>query len=428
MFLTLEDPRAQVKGSVDPLGLQPIWTGFGRHLVTNLTTVTTSVRQFTVLMMGRWIAQDLIERGRVGEDDALPLFLRFEQIAGYARHTVHGVDDDIRGIERIMRNLSESRRVTIQDDASGMILSDQKTYGIWGLYSVSARISGLLDPDSLGVTPMADEFLDRSAKPVLQSVEKELTRLMLRGGDIDPRRNTTVRALADVMNPVLSDDESDFYGSTLRDASRVQEPELTTAARRQARFARMLRNHATLTEPVGRTELTVILERARDSDPDLAHPVDRVIRLESLLAIAHEVFRFAQSRSGQTLTSLATELSDRWGQRLPNLESNTLHDLHEEIVRHAGTENAAFAMQACDAFANGDYEGAIETLIAWNANVMHARRGAAWIQLEAGGRLDCRFRAPEQPLPTGDDLKTFWRNTYFIDSLKSVIHQVESQA
>ena len=44
MFLTLEDPRAQVKGSRDPLGVQPLWSGFGRHLVRNLTTVTTSVR------------------------------------------------------------------------------------------------------------------------------------------------------------------------------------------------------------------------------------------------------------------------------------------------------------------------------------------------------------------------------------------------
>jgi hypothetical protein len=48
-FLTLEDPNAKIKGSRDPLGVQPIWSAFGRHVVTNLTTQSTSVRGFTVL-------------------------------------------------------------------------------------------------------------------------------------------------------------------------------------------------------------------------------------------------------------------------------------------------------------------------------------------------------------------------------------------
>ena len=34
MFLTLEDPNAKIKGSRDPLGAQPIWAAFGRHVVT----------------------------------------------------------------------------------------------------------------------------------------------------------------------------------------------------------------------------------------------------------------------------------------------------------------------------------------------------------------------------------------------------------
>ena len=44
MFLTLEDPNAKIKGSRDPLGAQPIWASFGRHVVTNLTMQTNSAR------------------------------------------------------------------------------------------------------------------------------------------------------------------------------------------------------------------------------------------------------------------------------------------------------------------------------------------------------------------------------------------------
>jgi hypothetical protein len=50
-FLTDLDTQAAIKGSRDPLGLQTIWTRLGRHVVDNVTTVSTSVRDFTTLVL-----------------------------------------------------------------------------------------------------------------------------------------------------------------------------------------------------------------------------------------------------------------------------------------------------------------------------------------------------------------------------------------
>ena len=134
MFLTLEDPNAGIHGSRDPLGVQPVWASFGRHVVTNLTTVTNSIRGFTILLLGRMLTEKMIDKGTTGEQDALSIFLRAEQIGSYSRYLAHGVDNDIRGIERVKRFVDEHRSsVPIQDDISGMILSDQKVYGLWGL-------------------------------------------------------------------------------------------------------------------------------------------------------------------------------------------------------------------------------------------------------------------------------------------------------
>ncbi len=68
MFLTLEDPRAKVQGSRDPLGALPIWAAFGRKLVTNLTTVSNSVRGFTIVLLARYYTERLIEDREVGEE------------------------------------------------------------------------------------------------------------------------------------------------------------------------------------------------------------------------------------------------------------------------------------------------------------------------------------------------------------------------
>jgi hypothetical protein len=61
-FLTDIDSRAAVKGSRDPLALVPVWSFFGRKVVGNLSTVTDSVRGFTTLLIGYYLAQEIQDR------------------------------------------------------------------------------------------------------------------------------------------------------------------------------------------------------------------------------------------------------------------------------------------------------------------------------------------------------------------------------
>ena len=83
-FLTDLDSRAAVKGSRDPLGAQAVWTRFGRHVVGNLTTVTTSVRDFTTLLLGYLWAERI--SAEVGPGSELATFLKkWEQLASYSR-------------------------------------------------------------------------------------------------------------------------------------------------------------------------------------------------------------------------------------------------------------------------------------------------------------------------------------------------------
>ena len=76
-------------------------------------------------------------------------------------------------------------------------------------------------------------------------------------------------------------------------------------------------------------------------------------------------------------------------------------------------------MNKCDhALGVGAYEDAIMALLEWNKLVMVARKAAPWIQLTSG-KLDVRYRGQERELPDGDALPELWRNSYFIDALKS---------
>jgi hypothetical protein len=422
MFLTLEDPNARIHGSRDPLGVQPVWASFGRHVVTNLTTVTTSIRGFTVLLLGRLLTEKMIEKGIAGEQDALSIFLRTEQIGSYARHLTHGVDDDIRGIERVKRFVEENRSaVPIQDDATGMILSDQKVYGLWGLYSVSARTSGLIADGPVGLTEFAREFADKNYWPVLQGVEKKLFKLLKEGGKLRTHKKAPVfSAVSKLLPQLLTGQEIWFYSKTLRDALHVKDNQ---PAKRQSLFAELLKNHSDLKDYTGREEILRLAKAARGKDEALARRLEKIARLEAFFAPAEAIFDYLQTRGDQKPADLASKLRDHWGTQVPYLTESSLDDILPEIVDVVGKELGA-TMKQCDlALGAGAYEDAIMALLDWNKLVMAARKAAPWIQLTSG-KLDVRYRGQEKELPDGKMLPGLWRNSYFIDALKSIVHHL----
>ena len=419
MFLTLEDPNARIHGSRDPLGVQPVWASFGRHVVTNLTTVTTSIRGFTVLLLGRLLAEKMIEKGAAGEQDALSIFLRTEQIGSYVRHLAHGVDSDIRGIERVKRFVEESGpNVPIQDDASGMILSDQKVYGLWGIYSVSARTSGMIADGPVGLTEFARDFTDKNYWPILQSVETKLFKLLKDGGKLWTHSNDPIfSAVSKILPQTFTDAEIWFYSQTLRDAQHVKN---NPSARRQPLFAKLLENNSDLHDEINREEILNLAKAANGEDETLSSRLKKIVRLEALFAPAEAIFDYLQTRGRQKPADLALKIQNHWGKQVPHLDTN-LDDIFPEIVAVTGKELGG-AMSKCDHALNaGAYEDAIMALLEWNKLVMAARKAAPWIQLTSG-KLDVRYRGQEKELPDGDALPQLWRNSYFIDALKSIVH------
>jgi len=423
-FLTLEDPNAKIKGSRDPLGIQPVWAAFGRHVVTNLTTQSTSVRGFTILLLGRYFAARLIEDGTVSQEEALNVFLRMEQIGAYIRYVAHKLEGNIRGIERVMTFLEEGRgKVNIQSDRRGMILSDQKTYGLWGLYSVPARTSGMIPEGSFGVTEKAREFIERNYMPSLESVTNPLLRLLSRGGTLDTRTKEPVFvALTKILSETFTPEEIEFYGHYLRDGLEVK----TTSRERQARFRDLLEANIDLDAQVGRKEVLQLSETAQGVDVALAEYLKRITHLEALLAPAAVIFDYILTQSGQRPKDVAAKLVKHWGGGVPNLDPSKFREILPEIRETSTSEISAAVARSHEALTTGNYEEAVFAVMDWNTKVMVVRNAAPWARLAEDGRIDVRYRGIERLLPDADDLPMLWHNSYFIDSLKSVTRQLRN--
>ncbi|MEW6690576.1 MAG: hypothetical protein AB1452_15980, partial [Pseudomonadota bacterium] len=268
-FLTDLDSRAQIKGSRDPIGAQAIWTRFGRHVVGNLTTVSNSVRDFTTTLLGYCVAEEI---GKAEPGSELATFLKWEQLCAYAR-AHYNRDFAFRGTERVRERLTESAKVVLSDASRHQILSDQPTYGLWGLYSVPSAASGLLEQDPIRLKTDALAFVDefylpklkaaglRTLAPVLDLLRRAEAQL-----DLAKDPFGVAQAVAKLLDRRMHDAERRFYGRHLVDGG----PEDSTGGK-QALLAQAMEELTNLAELVLSDSLVRAIAkeaRRRGSDAD----------------------------------------------------------------------------------------------------------------------------------------------------------------
>lgn len=423
-FFTDIDPRAAVKGSRDPLGLVPIWGRIGRHLVGNLSTVSNSLRGFTTLLLAHSFAEIIEERKGRTSESKLALFLKFEQLAAYCR--LKRGDGDFRGVERARRFLSDDKVVRISAKVEGQILTNQKVYGLWGLYSVPARESGLLEVDENVLTREARLFVEaeylrqlssggaRHRQPIAELLEPPVTRLEVQG-----RHAQVVKALGDLLTRPVTGRERSFYREALLHGG----PRDSTKG--------IQRTLVALLRPGGpqsfdRTYLRAIQKAARKA-PTVPEAIplwlDRIDAAESLLVPADRLFRYLLGRDGKRIPDVAKEVRSAWGKKVGSVRAAELGPIRLEL----GLEDEAAGRrweELGNALAGGDYARAVELVLEQNAVVMTKRGGAApWAEVR-DGKLRIRFRDETGFLGEGESLDEVWRHDFFLNSLQALTYQL----
>jgi len=430
-FLTDLDSRAEIKGSRDPLGLVPVWSRFGRKVVGNLSTVSNSVRGFTTLLLGYYFAEEAREAAH-DQKATLDTFLKFEQLASYSR--LHCLEDrGFRGVERVAKRLSESRKVTLGTDTNSQILSNQKIYGIWGLFSVPARASGILQTNSPTLSPHARAFVEKTYIAPLKRNGGKVTRQiadMLRRTKADlfvgGRDAALVKAIAELHTPALTAAEVNFYHHHL-----VNGGDTDSTDGCQPELARLLRTCPSDTA-FGVAELRAVIKAAGKAGGNhaLADRLEQIRILESLLIPMTMAFSFMLSRNRQTLQTIAGEIRGVWGKQLAHVDPTSVEALRPSLLA-AFQQNDGAADRfifIAKALAGGEYTTVLEHLLAHNLHVMQERNGSQpWAHL-TNGKLDVRYHDETTRILSGDELPELWRNTYFINSLHQVVVSVGAAA
>lgn len=408
-FLTALDTRASVKGSRDPLGLQGIWTRLGRHVVGNLTTVTNSVADFRTTVLGYYFAE--IIAGEDGSGSELDSFLKWEQLAAYGRWEQK--DRAFRGTERVGERLSQGGPIMISADRTHHILGNQKTYGLWGLYTVAARTSGMLVDEPARVSAAAREFVESEYLPKLPA--KWIVGVLgSRTTRVDPA-GREFRQVARCVAGELTAAERAFYREHLvyggpNDLTKGRQKQLASM------FVELDETDFAWSPKLVRALVKTAARRGADWEP-LAGYLERIRICESVIVPVSMLFRFLLGLDGSDRKTAVDRLRKCWGDGLA-LDVDAFAELRGEIG-DGDADTAGRWVAIARATASGRYAELVELAVQQNAAVMKARGGAPWCTLE-NDRFAVKFRDEEGDLPTARDIQGLWLFPYFMDSLRTV--------
>ena len=392
-FLSLLDDRAKPKGSRDPLGFELVWTHYGRQVIGNLTTVTSSLSNFAVALLGfRWaneinanVPADEKQR-RVKET-----FLRYEQMAGYLRYLAN--DKELMGITRVSARMeNESLLVSFGLGADEQILSDQASYGLWGLYATATAESGLISGDIRLPTALGHAL----AEQIERVVDKQAIIDLFTGNHkVGPKQ------LAAHAKPFLKAINKKSIRTQLLHA-------LMNGGDRHAVQSDLWVITQGLADKQVKVDSLVEfiqLVKRQSSNQELIHRLQDIEAVERILVAANNLFNYCRQQEGESLRSVLKGIGDRY------------HYQHLPADLDLSTVPRGSLLQAINvALRNNDTAAAIEHILELNKVVMEQRSGAPWVEVEPSRKFRVRVPMENYALRSQQSLETDWDYEYFISS------------
>ena len=360
----------------------------------------SSLTNFAVALLGyRWaneinanVSPDEKQR-RVRET-----FLRYEQLAGYLRYLAG--DKEIMGITRVSRRMSDDALlVSFGMEAEQQILSDQASYGLWGLYSTAAAESGLVKGDIRLPTTLGNELAEKieryidkvaiidlltSNKPQDRKKLQVHAKSFLQAINKKPIRTELLHALMNGGGNHMV--QSDLWVITQELAE--QQIKVDSLSEFIAQVKKRTSNH-------------LLIDRLEDIEA-----------VERLLVAANNLFHYCRRNDGSSFRSVLDGVGDRY--RYDHLPAE---------IDLSGVPRGSALLAINTALRNNDTAQAIKIIFELNKIVMEQRSGAPWVEIESSRKLRVRVPTETYSLRSQEKLENTWDYEYFINSFLCIASQ-----
>lgn len=392
-FLSLLDDREKPKGSRDPLGFELVWSHYGRQVIGNLTTITSSLTNFAVALLGFKWANEMSAHlpEYVRHADVREAFLRYEQLTGYLRYIAG--DQGIMGITRVSRRIDDPKEtISFGLEPDQQILSDQASYGLWGLYSSAMRDTQLVVGDNRLPTALGLEI----AAQIERRLDKDAMIRLLRS-----ERKIRRDDLASFAKPFRSAIAQKKIRAQLLHALMNGNPNKVI----QQEMWRVTQVLAESDSRIYGIEDFIRRVKRKTREPELKRRLTEIEQVERLLVASNNIFHYCRRKDGASVKAILSELSKPYDYgHLP--ESMDF----SKIPR--GDRLGAIL----ESLRGNNTTRALQQIIDLNRVVMEQRGGAPWVEIEKGDSLRVRVPSELAELRSQSSLQKDWDYDYFVES------------
>jgi len=382
--------------------------GLGRKLIGNLTTITGSIDNFSVAILGfKWAHEyrkGLESTAQSRHREIREYFLRYEQLAAYLRHDTNA---EILGISRVKERVSQGKPISLGMKTSEQILSNQASYGLWGLYSSACRASGLVSgadraPAELGlqIVGLIESEMGPLASELKHAVTQEKPIELSQFDAWKDGFNTAIRAGS--RSPNL------FDALIAGPRDHLVQRQLWDDVQRWPSLANGDDGYEVLIDHLSQ-------HASNEAIKNLATAIKET---ERILVTANQLFMLGRQNSGKTLDDIQALAEEHIGK--PNLPSG----LSRELTESQRDQLTPFFRAAI----HHNWKEAFVHLVEVNERVMKDRDGAPWIRIEGHQKLSVRVSDETTRLIKAEELSTSWNYDYFLNSLLKIIRQTGNLA
>lgn len=345
-FLSELDPDHKIKGSRDPLGFQTIWSGMGRKIIPNLSTVSSNLNDFRILCLAMYYW-----KSRNYKEGFIPFFLRLEQAFAYVRWS-RG-DKSFNGTDKVGHIMTSGENLMLHLSATQhQILSDQRVYGIYGKYISPSRSMRLFEVSDF--IPAMEEALVESG--ILKEVENFCCSLEKEDREVC----LNDLSFLEVFYQNLPEMEREFYQQHILVHEEPAHP--------QNVLFHLLKAHPEIVEETNREfrlhPLIGQLKAAPECTEKLAGLLEQISRMDQVLYTLNAIFKLILAKPRQRLQKVLEE--PVW-EHFPDLDFSF----------GPGTE-----IDKLSNLCKQTSEEIVKGLIRRNAEISRRKRGAPWVELD----------------------------------------------
>jgi hypothetical protein len=381
-FLTALDPNFRITGSRDPLGFQSLWATAGHKAVKHLSTVSSNLRDFMILCFGIYFYGDRDPKGFIR------FFLKFEQMCAYARR-IHNLELSFNGIDYINKKVNdEVFYISLRDT----ILSNQRTYGIYGKYIRPIRDMRITDdPDFKTIMEIAISKSDRNALNEILNAIFEINdkRVKVNRDDLIP--------VASLLK-TLTNEEREFYKKFILHVPNLDHPQNDL-------YQALLNNQDIVAVNFQLHQIIQSIIDSKESTEELKFALINISNTDKVLHPLNLVFSHILSKSTWSLDEIEDD------HFLNNIPKPVHYDFHDETMREL---NNMMGLPANDL---------VKAIVARNILVSESRGKKGWIEDQKKG-FKILYGENGQKI-TEINAETGYEFAYFLNTYISLFKQIE---